>query len=165
MKNILEQYFIEFGQIDLLSFGCIKLQKKEASFLNDGIKEPKITIQFEPISSTPSKHFYMYLAESLSISLDQAAIQYEQFIQNLFDGQQERIEIESLGYFIFNNGVLNWNSSFSSSNYFAPVNFEKISSEDMLDNVVEDDEKDNWVLFASIIAILSLVAILFKFYH
>lgn len=165
MKNILEQYFIEFGQIDLLSFGCLKLQKKEASFVDDGIKEPKITIHFEPLASAPSKHFYMYIAEALSISIDQAAIQYEQFLQNLFDCHQEKIELESLGYFIFNNGVLNWNSSFSSSTYFTPVNFEKISSEDMLDNLVEDDEKDNWVLFASIIAILSLIAILFKFYH
>ena len=32
MKAILEQYFIENGQLDLLSWGCLKWQKKQASF-------------------------------------------------------------------------------------------------------------------------------------
>jgi hypothetical protein len=42
-------------------------------------------------------------------------------------------------------------------------NFNNIWEEIRKHIFVED--KDNWVLMASIIAILSLLAILFKFYH
>ena len=60
MKAILEQYFIEQGQLDLLSWGCLKSQKKQASFTDKGIEAPVESIQFEPIASTPSKHFYIF---------------------------------------------------------------------------------------------------------
>lgn len=164
MKTILEQYFIEFGQIDLLSFGSLKWQKKEASFSDNGIDAPKESIQFEPISSSPSKHFYIYLADALSISSDQAAIQYEQFIQDLFDGHQEEITLESLGSFHFVNGILQWNSHFISNAYYTEVYFNKVSNEP-IQEVNSEDSKDNWGLYASIIAILSLLAVLYKFYH
>ncbi len=164
MKTILEQYFIEFGQIDLLSFGSLKWQKKEASFSDNGIDAPKESIQFEPISSSPSKHFYIYLADALSISSDQAAIQYEQFIQDLFDGHQEEITLESLGSFHFVNGILQWNSHFISNAYYTEVYFNKVSNEP-IHEVNSEDSKDNWGLYASIIAILSLLAVLYKFYH
>ena len=164
MKTILEQYFIEFGQLDLLSFGCLKWQKKEAAFIESGLEAPKEFILFEPIEAIPSKHFYIYLADALSISIEQASIQYEHFIQNLFQDNQDRIELESLGYFTLTNGILNWNSSFSSHTFYSPIHFEKLTTEITLDER-EEPAKDNWVLFASIIAILSLLAILFKFYH
>lgn len=164
MKTILEQYFIEFGQLDLLSFGCLKWQKKEATFIESGLEPPKEFILFEPIASIPSKHFYIYIADALSISIEQASIQYEHFIQNLFDGHQDRIELESLGYFTFNNGILNWNSLFSSQTFYTPIHFEKLTVKETLDQI-DESEKENWILFASIIAILSLLAILFKFYH
>ena len=164
MKTILEQYFIEFGQLDLLSFGSLKWQKKEASFTDNSIDPPKESILFEPISSNPSKHFYIYLADALSISTEQAAIQYEQFIQNLFDGHQEDISLESLGSFHFVNGILNWQSHFISNSYFSEVYFDKVSNE-LINEQASEDSKDNWGLFASIIAIISLLAILYKFYH
>lgn len=164
MKTILEQYFIEFGQLDLLSFGSLKWQKKEASYSDNRIEPPKESILFEPISSNPSKHFYIYLADALSISSEQAAIQYEQFIQYIFDGHQEEIAFESLGSFVFVNGILNWQSHFVSNAFYSDVYFEKVSNE-IINEQASEDSKDNWGLFASIIAILSLLAILFKFYH
>lgn len=164
MKAILEQYFIEQGQLDLLSWGCLKLQKKQASFTDKGIEAPVESIQFEPIASTPSKHFYTFLADQLGISTDQAVIQYEQFIQSLFDGHQEQVDFESLGNFVFKNGILNWQSYFVSSNYYTDVHFNKLSNETDIEDAI-DKEKDNWILMASIIGIISLLAILFKFYH
>ena len=65
MKAILEQYFIENGQLDLLSWGCLKWQKKQASFNDKGIDAPMESILFEPIASVPTKHFYIFLADSL----------------------------------------------------------------------------------------------------
>jgi hypothetical protein len=164
MKAILEQYFIKFGQLDLVSFGSLKWQKKGASFADEGLEAPKESIHFEPISSTPTKHFYVYLGEALSISTEQAAIQYEQFIQNIFDGNQDTIAFESLGHFSFNNGILNWQSQFSNNLFYSSVEFAKITSSNTIEQL-DVEEKDNWILFASIIAIISLVAILFKFYH
>lgn len=164
MKAILEQYFIENGQLDLLSWGCLKWQKKQASFNDKGIDAPMESILFEPIASVPSKHFYIFLADSLGISTEQAAIQYEHFLQSLFDGHQEQIPLESLGTFIFNNGILNWQNHFVSSDFYTDVFFDKVTNNVILKDTSEED-KDNWVLMASIIAILSLLAILFKFYH
>lgn len=164
MKAILEQYFIEQGQLDLLSWGCLKSQKKQASFMNNGIEAPIESIQFEPIASIPSKHFYAYLADHLGISTEQAAIQYEQFIQSLFDGHQEQVQLESLGNFVFKNGILNWESHFMSRQYYADVQLNKLNNETEIDNTTDED-KENWILMASIIGILSLLAILFKFYH
>jgi len=54
MKAILEQYFIENGQLDLLSWGCLKWQKKQASFNDKGIDAPMESILFEPIASVPT---------------------------------------------------------------------------------------------------------------
>jgi len=164
MKAILEQYFIEQGQLDLLSWGCLKWQKKQASYNDKGIDAPLESILFEPIASAPSKHFYIFLADSLGISSEQAAIQYEQYIQDLFDGHQEQIPMESLGIFVFNNGILNWQSHFVSSNYYSDVFMNKVTNETVIEET-SDEYKDNWVLMASIIAIISLLAILFKFYH
>ena len=95
---------------------------------------------------------------------EQAAIQYEHFLQSLFDGHQEQIPLESLGTFIFNNGILNWQNHFVSSDFYTDVFFDKVTNNVILEDTSEED-KDNWVLMASIIAILSLLAILFKFYH
>ncbi len=164
MKAILEQYFIEQGQLDLLSWGCLKSQKKQASFRDSGIEAPVESIIFEPIASTPSKHFYSFLADKLGISTDQAAIQFDQFIQSLFDGHQEQVAFESLGNFIFKNGILNWQSYFVSGNYYTDLHFSKISNETDIEDATNED-KDNWILLASIIGIISLLAILFKFYH
>ena len=44
------------------------------------------------------------------------------------------------------------------------VFFDKVTNNVILKDTSEED-KDNWILMASIIAILSLLAILFKFYH
>lgn len=164
MKSILEQYFIEYGQLDLLSWGCLKWQMKPASFNEKGIDAPIESILFDPIASLPSKHFYTYLADSLGISTEQAIIQYELFIQGLFEGQQEEINMESLGSFVNNNGILNWVSHFVSSQYYSNIYLDKVTNQNVNEEVFEED-KDNWVLMASIIAILSLLAILFKFYH
>ena len=100
----------------------------------------------------------------MGISTDQAVIQYEQFIQSLFDGHQEQVDFESLGNFVFKNGILNWQSYFVSSNYYTDVHFNKLSNETDIEDAI-DKEKDNWILMASIIGIISLLAILFKFYH
>lgn len=164
MKLILEQYFIEFSQLDLLTWGSLKWQKKIAFYTDDVINAPKEFILFEPIPSEPSKHFYAYLADALSIPVEQAAIQYEQYIQNLFDGNIEKIELESIGAFTFVNGILHFESHFSSADYYSKIEFEKITNDlEQFDEIVTN--KENWILFASIIAILSLLAILFKFYH
>ena len=164
MKAILDQYFIENGQLDLLSWGCLKWQKKQASFNDKGIDAPLESILFEPIASVPSKHFYIFIADHLDISTEQAAIQYEHFIQNLFDGHQEQIPLESLGTFIFNNGILNWQNHFISSDFYIDIFLDKVTNNTVIEDVSVDDN-DNWILMSSIIAILSLLAILFKFYH
>ena len=164
MKTILEQYFIEFGQLDLLSWGSLKWQKQGAEFIDNTLSVPRESIFFEPISSTPSKHFYTYLADSLSISLEQASIQYKAFIQSLFDGNSEKVTFESLGCFLFVNGILNWETHFVSNNYYSSVHFDRVSETIEIENESVTN-KDNWVLFASIIGIISLLAILYKFYH
>jgi hypothetical protein len=140
------------------------LQKQGAEFIDNTLSIPKESIFFEPISSTPTKHFYIYLADSLSISLEQASIQYESFIQSLFDGNSEKITFESLGSFLFVNGILNWETNFVSNNYYSPVHFDRVSENIEIENESVAN-KDNWVLFASIISIISLLAILYKFFH
>ena len=84
MHKSLTQYFAQNGQLVLPTIGIIKWHKQEAEWVNSTLQSPIESIIFEKSDAKPSKLFYHFLSEQLSVSYDQAIIQYDQFIDQLF---------------------------------------------------------------------------------
>jgi hypothetical protein len=164
MKQILEQYFIEFGQLDLLSWGSLKYQIIESTEDGETLTMPVESLDYDSAASLPNKHFYSYLADALSISHEQAIIQFEQFIAQSFDSTNSNFELSSLGVFKMENDKIEWHSYFKSSQYFTDLEFHKQTNHTP-DSEGKVQSKENWWIAATIILIVSLTAILFKIYQ
>jgi hypothetical protein len=159
MKNTIEKYFIAFGYLSLPNIGTIKLEKTDAILENGIWNSPKETIVFETINEQPSKHFYTYLADALSISNDQAILKYEQFIQDLINNGN--FQLGSLGLFQFNNQSVLFTPHYNHANYFDSIDIETVKNTDGNNNQIHSN-KDNWYLWAIVIAVLATIAILIK---
>jgi len=97
MEKILEQYFVQNNELVLTNIGTIHLTKKPATWIGGTLHAPEQSILFTTAKIKPNAKFYTYLAEALSISNEQANIQFEQFLQNSFDTQDGNIAIGNLG--------------------------------------------------------------------
>ena len=161
MKNTIEKYFIAFGYLSLPNIGTIKLEKTDA-ILENGIWEaPKETIVFETINEQPSKHFYAYLADALSISTDQAVIKYEQLIQELINNGN--FQFGSLGLFQFNNQSISFIPNYNYANYYDSIQIETVKNIDGNNNQIHSNN-ENWFWWAIAIAVIASIAILIKNY-
>ena len=117
MIHQLVTYFIRFGQLDIPSIGNLKLSKKEAEWEGGILMAPKEMIQFELGNNTPTKHFYQYLANALDISLEQAAIQYEQIWKTQLE-LDHKLTLGNLGILSKEGDSFQWKSHFDSTQYF-----------------------------------------------
>ncbi len=161
MKKIIEKYFIAFGHLSLPTIGTLKLVKTEA-ILENGIWEaPKETIVFENLNEHPTKHFYAYLADALSISIDQAVLKYEQLINDLIS--QGNFQLGSLGLFQFNDQTVLFTSNYNTTDYYEPIYIETVKNVDGNNNHIHAN-KDIWYVWAILIAISATIAILIKNY-
>ncbi len=161
MKNTIEKYFIAFGYLSLPNIGMIKLEKKDA-ILENGIWEaPNETIVFENINEQPSKHFYAYVADALSISTDQAILKYEQLITDLISSGD--FILGSLGLFQIRNQNVIFTSNYNSADFYASLHIETVQNIDGNNNQIHA-KKDNWFVWAIVIAVAATIAILIKNY-
>ncbi len=162
MINSLTQYFALNGHLVLPNIGMIKLHKEDAKWVNSILFAPKETIIFEPIDSKPSKLFYHFLGETLDISFEQAIFQYEQYINEVFQNDLPHFELGNFGSLQKIEGEYHWISNFHSSAYFKEIEIAPITHQD--DAVPKNTtKKENWYLWSIVLALLSIVLILFKF--
>ena len=158
MEKILEQYFVQNNELVLTNIGTIHLIKKPATWIGDTLHAPELNILFTTAKKKPSSAFYIYLAEALSISYEQANIQFEQFLQNSFDTQDGNIVIGNLGSIEKKGDQYSWVSNFSSKHYYKDIIISPINSNEE----VEKQKFIQWSWIALILFILAIAAIVFK---
>ena len=158
MEKVLEQYFVQNNELVLANIGTLHLTKKPATGIGDTLHAPELTITFSTNNKKPSSHFYTYLAEALSISNEQANIQFEQFLKNSFDAHNNTLSIGNLGSIEKLGNEFTWNTSFSSNHYFKDITISPITTSEQMG----EKKSIQWYWIALILCILAIVAIVFK---
>jgi hypothetical protein len=158
MEKVLEQYFVQNNELVLTNIGSLHLSKKPATWIGGTLHAPELTITFSTNNSKPSNHFYNYLAEALSISNEQANIQFEQFLEKSFDANNNILSIRNLGSIEKLGDEYTWNTSFTSNHYFKDITISPITtSEEMVEK-----KSIQWYWIALILSIMAIAAIVFK---
>ena len=158
MEKILEQYFVQNNELVLTNIGTIHLTKKPATWIGDTLHAPEQSILFTTAKMKPNAKFYTYLAEALSISNEQANIQFEQFLEKSFDANNNILSIGNLGSIEKLGNEFTWNTSFTSNHYFKDITISPITtSEEMVEK-----KSIQWYWIALILSIIAIAAIVFK---
>ncbi|MEY4049953.1 MAG: hypothetical protein RL262_787 [Bacteroidota bacterium] len=158
MEKVLEQYFVQNNELVLTNIGTLHLSKKPAAWIGDTLHAPELTISFSTNNKKPSNNFYTYLAEALSISNEQANIQFEQFLENSFDAHNNTLSIGNLGSIEKIGDEYTWNNKFISNHYFKDITISPITtSEEMVEK-----KSLQWPWIALILSIIAIAAIVFK---
>jgi len=158
MEKILEQYFVQHNELVLTNIGTIHLSKKPATWIGDTLHAPELNILFTTAKKKPSSAFYTYLAEALSISNEQANIQFEQFLQNSFETQDGSLAIGNLGSIEKKGVEYNWVSNLTSKHYYKDITISPINANEE----VEKQKTIQWPWIAFILFIIAIAAIVFK---
>jgi hypothetical protein len=158
MEKILEQYFVQKNELVLTNIGTLHLSKKPATWIGGTLHAPELTITFTKTNKKPSNQFYIYLAEALSISNEQANIQFEQFLDNNFNAHNNTLSIGNLGNLEKVDNEYTWMTSFNSKQYFKDITISPITANE------ERVEKKfiYWPWMALILFIIAIVAIVYK---
>lgn len=162
MHKILTQYFAQNGHLVMPTIGIIKLHQQEAKWVNATMQPPTVSIVFESIDEKPSKLFYHFLSEQLSVSYEQAIIQYNQFIDEHFNKNPITFELGKFGILSKKEGSYFWNSNYDSNSYFKSIDIHPIEI------TVEKVEKNRkltikWYVWSILLTAIAIAAILFKF--
>ena len=158
MEKVLEQYFVQNNELVLTNIGTLYLSKKPATWIGNTLHAPELNIIFSTNNKKPSNPFYTYLAEALSITNEQANIQFEQFLENSFDAHNNTLSIGKLGSIEKIGDEYTWNSSFVSNQYFKDITISPITtSEEMVEK-----KSIQWPWIALILSIIAIAAIVFK---
>lgn len=161
MTKYIITYFLQFGQIDIPGVGSLQIIKKEAEFTNGIIHAPSEMIHFEKGNYSPNKQFYSYLSSLLDISNEQATIQYEQYCSTNF-ADHSRITLGNLGSLELNNKEYTWVSNFKSSDYLKNIDVSSLPNAQFFEDAYTNKQKDKWWVWAIILGIIALIAILNK---
>jgi len=163
MLPILEKYFLEHGQLILPSIGQLSLNQKDAFALNDQFQPPVEKIIFEAIidpNNKPSKLFYIYLADHLDCTIEQAITDYSAFFKDQLTVSQF-IDLGNLGQLKPTNDSFEFQSNFNSAKYYQTISLEKVLIEDQTENNFNTTSKRWWIV-PLIIATIAILAILLK---
>ena len=161
MIHLIIKYFIRFGQLEIPTIGQLKLSKKEAELKDSVLKAPLECIHFEQGQGLPTKQFYQYLSNALDISVDQATIQYEQFWHNKFK-EDGVVAIGSMGTITKHQDNYEWNATFDSSIYYNDIEIEQPIYSEVFEEMPIEQNKDKWLLWAIVLTVFAVLAILFK---
>lgn len=159
MEKILEQYFIQKNELVFTNIGTIHLTKKPASWIGEILHAPELSILFTTVKKKPSNQFFTYIAEALSVSPEQANIQYEQFLQKSFEKQEATITIGNLGSIEKKGDEYFWKNNFTSNQYYKDITISPILSKEEL----YKQKSIQWPWIALILSILAITAIIFKY--
>jgi hypothetical protein len=158
MEKILQQYFVQHNELVLTNIGTIHLTKKPATWIGDTLHAPELDILFTTAKKKPNAEFYTYLAEALSISNEQANIQFEQFLQKSFENQDASLTIGNLGSIEKKGVEYTWLNNFASMHYYKDITISPIQTNEE----VEKPKSIQWPWIAFILFILAVAAIVFK---
>jgi len=158
MVKILEQYFVQNKELVLTNIGSLQLFNKPAQWVGGTLHAPVTEIIFVEEKKKPTAHFYNFLAEALSVSNDNAAIEYEQFLVNALEEQGSKLTIGNLGYVKKVNSGYEWFSHFNTANYYKDITISPIEANEQANNSLSIQ----WYWMALILTLIAAAAILFK---
>jgi len=159
MLEYLTQYFAQNGQLILPNIGVLQLEKEEAHWETAVLLAPKEKIVFEPSPMKPSKSFYQFLSEQLSVSTDLAMIQYQAFIDHAFSAEYAQLQIGNFGSLSKQMNTYTWNASFDSNLFYK--NIEITPQEEQAP--INENSKEKWYWWALVLALVAVASILFKY--
>lgn len=161
IQTILQQYFLENGQLVLPNIGLLSLNKKDAYFLDTTFTSPKESIIFEPsFDLKPNKLFYIYLSDHLDCTIEQVMIDYTNFMNDQIEAVQS-IDLGNLGFLKLKNGVYEYHSNYISDEYFESILLDKVLINDQSENNF-NSKSTRWWIFPLILALLAIAAIIIK---
>ncbi len=162
MNNSLIQYFIKFGHLVLPGIGILKWHKQEAYWENNILVAPKEQIILESVHEKPSKQFYTFIADDLGISVEQANLQLEAYINQFISQKIGSLNIGNLGTLHKNESQYAWNNLYQGDHYFkdiTPILAATFTDDNTID---KPKQKNTWIVWAIVIAVISISLILFK---
>jgi hypothetical protein len=163
MLSTLEKYFLNQGQLVIPNIGQLRLDQKEAYYLDNQFYAPNVKIVFEPfldLQMKPSKLFYIYLSDHLDCTIEQAMIDYDSFFSTQL-ATNKFIHLGNLGQLTLKQEQYIFESNFNSDQYFSSIAMDKVLQIDQDENNFTNTQKAWWI-YPLIIAIVALLAILFK---
>ncbi len=163
MLLTLEKYFLEHGQLIIPGIGHLRFVQKDASHSGGQFNPPNEIIQFERLEASqtkPSKLFYIYLADQLDCSVEQAMIDYSNFFNDQLTNNNF-IDLGNLGQLKLEDTIYTYHSSFNSNNYYQDINFDKVLTENQNENNFNTTNNKWWIL-PLIIGVIAILAIFFK---
>lgn len=159
MIQILVQYFILNGHLDLVNIGSLKWVKKEAFWQDDTLVAPAEEIVFDSVFNKPSRFFYNYLADELGISTDQAALKFDEFMNSITSENTTEVQFGNLGTIKKDNNTYSWTSNYNSTTYYKDLQVPKSSSYNNEQAIVKSNK---WGIWALVLFLMALALILFK---
>jgi hypothetical protein len=163
MINILVQYLIKNGHLDLPSIGTLKCVKQESYWENNIFIAPNESVEFESINVVPTKHFYSFLADELNISIEQAALQLEQFINDFKSKNNSKLVFLNFGFLQYNDHLFTWHNTYDTTIYYKNLKLEVTEVNNQIDNN-SNTKKDLWWVWALLVFILSASLIAYKYF-
>jgi hypothetical protein len=165
MINTLVQYFIQHDHLDLPGIGTLKWVKQDAYWQDNQLVAPVENIILDLIDNKPSKQFYVYLADELSMSTEQAVLKYEQFCNDFLEKDMSQMPLGNLGVIQKKENQFHWISNYDASSFFKNITLSQESInhyEANLESTISNDNK--WWIWALLITLFSCGLIYFKIY-
>ena len=165
MVNTLVQYFIQYGHLDIPIMGTLKWTKQDAYWLDNQLVAPVENIILDPIENKPSKQFYVYLADELSISPEQAILKYDQFWNEFLDKNPARMSLGNLGVIQKMDNQFQWTSHYDASSFFKNITLSQDTVNDYEAHLESNSAHiDKWWIWALLFTLFSLGLIYFKLF-
>jgi hypothetical protein len=162
MNNTLIQYFIKFGHLVLPEIGTLKWYKQEAYWESNTLIAPKEHIVLEQVYEKPAKQFYTFIADDLGLSIEQATLQFEAYINEFTSQTIASLNIGNLGTLHKNASQYSWNNLYHGENYFKNITPVIAAAEEEHDLTQSKNKTITWVTWTIIIAIIAVSLILYK---
>ena len=162
MNNTLIQYFIKFGHLVLPEIGTLKWHKQEAYWESNTLIAPKEQIVLEQVYEKPAKQFYSFVSDDLGISIEQATIQFEAYLNEFTNQTIASLNIGNLGTLHKNASQYSWNNLYNGDNYYK--NITPVAASVVLDDFTKETTKNSnaWIVWTILISIISVSLILYK---
>ena len=161
MINTLVHFFIKNGQLDLPSIGLLKWSKQASFWDQNKFIAPKEFIELELTEVAPSKHFYNFLAEELNISIEQANLQFEGFIQQFKEQNISSLNFGNLGTLHKNENIISWNNLYNADLYYKDL---EMVMAPLFESEYEhsNKRKDYWWAWSICLILIAAALIIYK---
>ena len=161
MIQTLVQYFIKNGHLDMPSIGVLKWSKQASYWEQNKFIAPKEFIVLELAEVTPTKHFFTYLADELNISIEQAILQYDGFIQQFKEQEITSLNFGNLGTLHKNGNGISWNNLYNAEIYYKDLEL-NIAQVHESNELSLNSQRDYWWVWTIGLILIAVSLIIYK---